>query len=365
MIKVLFLCDIKLENPTRGTPIHVARLLQELRHEYDLTVCAASAPDGLKHVFVPYPRGGGLHKMRALLHITDAHKPDIIFTIGQTGLLGPVLLKFLRKVKIVVELQGVEYIEKYAMGHINLFGYYFWKCKSLLLLPLFDVVIAFTRRTAGLYPFLRKVKIIFPGIDLDMVPYVTEPKSVPPLIAGYAGNTDAYQGLPALIEAIALVRARDLDARLHLVLTGDDSKVRVRIEELNLTSVTTIVRNVSHMEAQQEMLKTSVIVIPRLNVLESVYGFPSKLPESLAIGVPVILTDVGPVPELMPELGKHAVVIPTEDIPNHLADALERVLHMSVTERKQWGNDARVYAKRFSWERATAVASEAFRDAGE
>ncbi len=365
MIKVLFLCDIKLENPTRGTPIHVARLLQELRHEYDLTVCAASVPDGLKDVFVPYPRGGGLHKMRVLLHITDAHKPDIIFTIGQTGLLAPVLIKCLRKVKIVVELQGVEYIEKYAMGHINLFGYYFWKFKSILLLPLFDVVIAFTRRTAGLYPFLRKVKIIFPGIDLQTVPYVRESMPLPPLIAGYAGNTDAYQGLLHLIEAIALVRERGLDARLHLVLTGDDSTVRACVEALNLTSVTTILRNIPHMEAQQEMLKVSTIVIPRLNVLESVYGFPSKLPESLAMGVPVILTNVGAVPELMPELGKHTIVIPTEDITNHLADALTRVANMSVVERTQWGNDARVYAGRFSWERATAVASEAFREAGE
>jgi glycosyltransferase involved in cell wall biosynthesis len=361
MSKVLFLCDIELCNPMRGTPIHVARLLTELRGEHDLVICAASVPDGLKDVFVQYPRGRGLEKLWALLHITDEHTPDIIFTIGQTGLMGPVLLKFLRNVPIVVELQGVEYIEKYAMGHINWFECHIWKYKSILLLPLFDAVIAFTRRTAGLYPFLRNVKIIFPGIDLETVPYDREPKPMPPLIAGYAGNTDAYQGLVHLIEAIALVRERGLDARLHLVLTGDDAKVRARIEALNLSSVTSIVRNVSHTEAQQEMCKTSTIVIPRTNALESVYGFPSKLPEALAMGIPVILTNVGPVPELMPELGEHTLVIPAEDISSHLADALTRVAHMSVAERKQWGDNARTYAKRFSWERATAVASEAFK----
>ena len=273
MKKVLFLCDIALENPTRGTPIHVARLLEELRGTYDLTICAASVPGNLRDIFVAYPPESGLSKLRAILHIVDEYHPDIVFTIGQTGLLGPVLLKLLRRVKIVVELQGVEYVEKYAMGHIDLFGYYFWKGKSLLLLPLYDVVIAFTKRTASLYPFLRTVKIIFPGIDLQKVPYIEEPRSIPPLIAGYAGNTDAYQGLIHLIEAVAHVREQGIDARLHLVLTGDDSRVRKHIETLNLKSVTTIVRNVSHIEAQQEMLKVSTIVIPRMNVLESVYGF--------------------------------------------------------------------------------------------
>ncbi len=81
------------------------------------------------------------------------------------------------------------------------------------------------------------------------------------------------------------------------------------------------------------------------------------------MGIPVILTDVGPVPELMPEIGKHALVIPVEDISNHLADALTRVAAMSLTERKQWGAEARAYAERFSWERATAVASDAFKSA--
>ena len=307
-----------------------------------MVVYAASVPDDLTDVLCSTARRG-LGKLRALLRIVDAHHPDIIFTIGQTGLVGPVLLKFLRRVPIVVELQGVEYVEKYAMGHIGLFQYYFWKYKSMLLLPLFDAVIAFTRRTAGLYPFVRNVKIIFPGIDLETVPYDTEPKPMTPLIAGYAGNTDAYQGLTHLIEAIALVRERGLDARLHLVLTGDDAKVRARIEAFNLTSVTSIVRNISHAEAQQEMRKTSTIVIPRTNALESVYGFPSKLPEALAMGIPVILTNVGPVPELMPEIGEHALVIPVEDISNHLADALTRVAAMSVAERKSWAN-ARGYA---------------------
>lgn len=362
MSKVLFLCDIALANPKRGTPIHVARLLEELRRDHDLIVCAASVPDALKDVFVPYPKEKGVGKLRAMLRIIDEHQIKTIFTIGQVGLAAPVLLKFLRGVRIVVELQGVEYIEKYAMGHIGLAYSYLWKYKSMFLLPFYDVVIAFSRRTANLYPFLRRVKIIFPAIDVDRMPEATEHRPIPPLVVGYSGNTDPYQGLDHLALAVAEVRSRGLDAHMHLVLTGDDakvSKVRAQIEALGLTPVTTILRNLPQQEAHQEMLKANVLAIPRPNVLESVYGFPSKLPECLASGLPVIVTDVGAVPELMPQIGEHSIVIPADDVTKHLAQALELVAGMSVEERKRRGVAAREYAKTFNWQAATAIASEA------
>lgn len=344
----------------RGTPIHVARLLTELRHEHDLVVCATSIPDALRDIFVPYPRETGIGKLRALLRIVDEHKPKTVLTIGQVGLVGPVLIKLFRGVRIVTELQGVEYVEKYAMGHIGLFDYYVWKYKSMVLLPFFDVVIAFTRRTASLYPFLRKIAIIFPGIDIETLPQAPY-CATPPLIVGYSGNTDAYQGLTHIIEAVALVRKNGIDARLHLVLSGTDAKVRSvldLIETHGLTSVTTILRNLPHRESVMEMQTASVLPIPRTPALESVYGFPSKLPESLALGLPVITTNVGAVSELMPTLGEHAIVIPAEDITNHLANALMHVAQMSVDERATRGAAARAYAKCFSWERATKVASE-------
>lgn len=360
MSKVLFLCDIALLNPKRGTPIHVARLLQELRREHDLVVCAASVPEALNDVFVPYPRERGFKKLRAMLRIVDAHTPQTVLTIGQTGLLAPVILKYLRGLRIVVELQGVEYVEKYAAGAIGSIYFYFWKYKTILLLPLYDAVLAFSRLTIELYPFLRQIGIVYPAIDIETVPQVVSHDSVPPLIACYSGNMDVYQGLPHLIEAVSVAHTRGLDVRMHLILSGDDAKVhdvQVQIAKLNLTRVTSIVRNVSQGEAQREMLNASVLVIPRPSVLESVYGFPSKLPEGLATGLPVIVTDVGGVSELMPELGEHAIVIPAENVTNHLADALQRVAGMSVDERKKLGDGARAYAQKFSWEHVTPIVS--------
>lgn len=360
MNKVLFLADIELANAKRGTPIHVARLLEELRREHEMVICAASVPDTLRDVFVPYPRERGWRKLRTLLGIIDTHKPQTILTAGQIGLLAPVLLKILRRVRIVVELQGVEHVEKYVAGHIGLLNFYIWKYKTMALLPFYDVVAVFTKSTTALYPFLQSVRIMYPAIDVDAVPQADPQAQVPPLIVGYAGNTDIYQGLPYLIEAVALVCSRGIDARLHLVLTGDDSKIlktREQVETQGLAGRTTIVRNVLQHEAQKEMSNASVLVIPRENVQQSAYGFPAKLPEFLAIGLPVILTSMGAVPELMPELGKHSIVIPAENITNNLADALQKVARMGADERKELGDGARAYAQKFSWENVAPIIS--------
>ncbi len=358
MSKVLFLCNIELANPKRGTPIHVARLLRELRREHDLIVCAASVPEDLSDVFVRYPQEKGLSKLCAMLRIADTYKPRTIFTIGQVGLLAPVILKYLCGVRIVVELQGVEYIEHYAAGHIGLFRYYFWKYKVWMLLFLYDSVIVMSKCGAIEYPGSGGWKIMYPAVDIDNVPQIEEYTSLPPLIVGYMGNTRGYQGLDYLIEAVVLARNRHLDVRMHLVLSGDSTEICSKIKSEGLTDVTKVLRNLQQHEAHREMLKTSVLVIPRPNVLEAVYGFPSKLPESLATGLPVIMTNVGPVAELMPELGKHSIVIPTDDIPHRLADALQCVANMSTLERKQRGDAARVYARKFSWETTARIVSD-------
>lgn len=357
MSKVLFLCNIALDNPQRGTPIHVARLLRELRKDHDLTVCAKSVPEGLKDIFVPYPTQYGIGKLCSMLRIVTAHQPATILTIGQTGLLAPIVLKYIRGIRAVVELQGVEFEEKYAAEHIDLLGYWLWKYKVFALLPLYDSVFAMSKRAAAVYPMSERWKIVYPAIDVDMVPHVEHHSDSETFCVGYMGNTRAYQGLTYLIKAVALARKNGLDARMHLVLNGDDSDIRSQVAQCGLEDVTTIVRDVSQQEAHREMLKTSVLVIPRPSVPEAIYGFPSKLPESLATGLPVIMTDVGPVAELRPEIDRHCIVIPADDIIHHLADALERVAGMPLNEKKQRGDAAREYAKKFSWGTLAAIVS--------
>lgn len=358
MSTVLFLSDIALDNPKSGTPLHIERLLRELRGRHTMVVCTKNVSDALREVYEPYPKSRGLRKLKALSAIVKKYRPDYILTAGQTALTAPVILKFLHGVKIAVELHGAEAETFYSTGRIRRFRYLYMLCKVWMLLHLYDVVFASSKRFAKRYaPMSEDWTLVYGGVDIDRVPHVTGYPRAGDLVVGYMGNTRSYQGLPYLIDAVARVRKDGLPARLHLILSGDDTEVREHLKKQGLLDSATLRHNLPQEEAHREILHSSVLVVPRPNVVAAEYGFPSKLPEYLATGLPVILTDVGPVEELRPEIDRYCIVVGTTDIARDVAGALKRVAHMDVNEKKQRGDAARAYAQKFSWSTIAGVVS--------
>jgi glycosyltransferase involved in cell wall biosynthesis len=361
MSVVLFLDNIALENPKRGTPLHIERLLRELQAHHHMIICTQSVSESLLNTFVPYPTARGLGKLFALVAIMRKYRPDYILTAGQTALLAPVILKYVCGVKIAVELHGAEAETFYSTGRIKRVRYWYMLCKVWLLLHFYDVVFASSKRFAKRYAPMSDTWItVYGGVDIDAVPQVSHYETSK-LVVGYMGNTRTYQGLPYLIDAVHALRTEGMNVRLHLILSGDDTDVREQLAQRGLLEVTTLKHDISQAEAHREILHASVLVIPRPNVVAAEYGFPSKLPEYLATGLPVILTDVGPVEELRPEIDRCCIVIDTDDIVHNLVDALRRVSRMRPEEMRERGELARAYARTFSWDAIARIVSDAIR----
>lgn len=157
----------------------------------------------------------------------------------------------------------------------------------------------------------------------------------------YAGNLDGYQGLELLLEAMdatpatLLLATEDAPSRLP-GLTGRVARGRVRLTGLSGEAA----RRLAHAAAD-------VVALPR----RAPGGLPVKLLDALARGVPVAAMPRA----LAGHGGVPAVTGAANDAPS-LAEALQKVLQKSASEREALGNQGRAYV-------ASAHSAAAFRAA--
>jgi len=160
----------------------------------------------------------------------------------------------------------------------------------------------------------------------------------------YFGVVRPYKGLRYLIEAFPLVLKEVSNAKLLIV--GDFweklEDYQSLIKELNISSVTEIInRYVPNEEVGDYFTLADVVALPYISATQSgiaqiSYGF----------GKPVVVTNVGGLPEIVDD-GKTGCIVPPK---NHvaLADAIVKILKNPNNEN--YAENIRQYSQRFSWE---------------
>jgi glycosyltransferase involved in cell wall biosynthesis len=175
-----------------------------------------------------------------------------------------------------------------------------------------------------------------PGVNGDIWNFVAESgrqgvKDAPLL---YVGASRAIRGFPVLLQALRIV-ARD-GVRLRVLARGADNTrleaLRVEIADLGLTDVVELVGGwIEPSALADEIRRAAAVVLPFVLV-------PSELPvsviESLAVGTPVIATDIDGLPSAVGDAG---LIVPAGN-PRALAEALRRMcedvkLHDRLTKQ--------------------------------
>jgi glycosyltransferase involved in cell wall biosynthesis len=125
-------------------------------------------------------------------------------------------------------------------------------------------------------------------------------------VAGYVGRLSAEKGVQYLIEAASILKGKG--AQFRMLIIGDGPK---RKELENLTVEKGLAREHMFVGFQNDIENwlpvLDVFVLPSLTE-----GTPMALLEAMAIGLPVIASDVGGVPELV-ENGVSGFLIPPGD----------------------------------------------------
>ncbi len=169
---------------------------------------------------------------------------------------------------------------------------------------------------------------IYHGIDVDLFSGSGENQELPgqPYRILTIARLTAKKGLPTVFRALKLLTNQGLSLNHTLIGDGDDrEKILALVNELGLTSVTRWLGTRPHHEVLEHYRNTDLFVLGcEVASNGDRDGIPNVLLESMAMGVPVVATDISAIPELVENGGSGLLVPPRQ--PERLAEAMQRML---------------------------------------
>jgi colanic acid/amylovoran biosynthesis glycosyltransferase len=182
-----------------------------------------------------------------------------------------------------------------------------------------------------------------------------------PLRVFSCGRLNLCKGHGDLVAAIGILRGRGIDA--HAEIAGEDEQggsgfhraLEKEIADAGLSGAVTLLGAVSEDTVRERLEAAHVFSLASLAEPLGV-----AIMEAMALGVPVVVTGAGGVPELV-EHNRHGLLVPPSS-PVALADAIERVARDPSLARRlaRTGHD-RVVAE-FSSDRSAQVLARRVRD---
>jgi glycosyltransferase involved in cell wall biosynthesis len=152
------------------------------------------------------------------------------------------------------------------------------------------------------------------------------------------GRLEAYKGVEVLVEAMRLVWAGRQDVRLIVAGHGDASKLVPSDPRITLTD-----RYIPESEVEALLSKASLLALPYTQASQSGVGLLA-----IAAGLPVVVSDLGGLPELAYEPS----FVAEAGRPDVLADTIRRHIDDGADVREAVLRHAREH---FSWERAAEL----------
>ena len=177
---------------------------------------------------------------------------------------------------------------------------------------------------ARLAPEARLLRI-YNGVDLARFVPNGAPLRQPPLVLA-VGRLIEKKGFDDLIRACALLREEGVSFRCAIVGKGAlEADLRLLIERLGLAAIVELAGPMPRERLLALYPHASVLAAPCVVGADGNRdGLPTVLVEAMALGVPVVATDVTGIPELV-EAGSTGMIVPQRD-PAALADAIGTLL---------------------------------------
>lgn len=208
-----------------------------------------------------------------------------------------------------------------------------------------------------------KITVIPNSVDEDLLAIRRNPSRAQAdlgLSKGFwVGSVSAlvdYEGFPDLMRAVALLHSQDIPVRLAIVGDGVAlPTLRSLASILDIEDITAFPGRVSQDEALKWYSALDVFVIPRVSTEVTKSVTPMKGLQAMALGIPLVVSDLPALVEVAASQGQ-GIVVPPED-PSALARAL-RSLYENPSLLDRLSDAARIAASNLTW----PAAGEAYRN---
>ncbi|MEN6552456.1 MAG: glycosyltransferase family 4 protein [Methanobacterium sp.] len=262
-------------------------------------------------------------------------KPDIIhiqtISIAVPGLLSKM---FLKKPYIV-----------YGRGADIYIPDKFTKLISKIVLKNANFVIALTQdmKEAMMKIYQRDIIVIPNGIDMERFKEISIRTSHNDKVKTilFVGTLRPVKGVIYLIEAMKIVKNEYHGAKLLIVGDGTEGdKLRAIVKELDLEDSVSFAGQRSNNEIPKYMAESDIFVLPSLSE-----GFPNVILEAMAVGLPVISSKVGGIPNIIQE-GINGLLVE----PMNSKDIANKILILLNNEdlRKKISINNKIYVQKYS-----------------
>lgn len=140
-------------------------------------------------------------------------------------------------------------------------------------------------------------------------------------VVGYVGRLLEMKGIDTLIRAVSM-----LEANVVLVILGsgpDENRLKTLVAELSLDSRVIFISAVPSFQTKPIMSMLNVLVLPSRTTKQWKEQYGRVLIECMSLGIPVIGSDSGAIPEVIGDCG----IVFHEDDVTDLAESIKRLMY--------------------------------------
>jgi glycosyltransferase involved in cell wall biosynthesis len=191
----------------------------------------------------------------------------------------------------------------------------------------------------ALFPALdHKLHVYHHGLDFSEFPFTLADRQPDRVIA--VGNFKKAKGFDYLLRAGKLLKDRGTPFTIEMVGDGEQRQELEQLAaELGITDQVIFRGWLPFDQVRTVMTHAAILVHPSAGLGD---GVPNVIKEAIALGTPVVASDVSGIPEALAG-GQHGLLVPPRDSAG-LADAIERLL-ASPQLRAQFARDGRRYVE--------------------